>query len=188
MTSWWNKCRSTQIGLIDSKNCFVSGKEFWNGVQRMLARLQNFRVILGSKIKRWILYWTIKIINFNKRIICVAIICDNYVQWLDQTIFTIEYSYPNKLIIISREFLLYTEQFYFWCKFTVKTYVRCLLLQQEESIKILRRNSFQRTFIWKWKPDYFCNVKCLKSHFTSGFITTGYLLFGKKLFDDLYFS
>lgn len=53
-------------------------------------------------------YWTIKIIN-----LCVEIICDNYVQWLDQAIFTIEYSYPNKLIIISREFLLYTEQFYF---------------------------------------------------------------------------
>ena len=51
---------------------------------------------------------------------------------------------------------------------------------QEESIKILQRSSFQGIFSWKWKYAYFCNIHSLTSHFISGFIGTGYLLFGRN--------
>ena len=51
---------------------------------------------------------------------------------------------------------------------------------QEESIKILQRSSFQWIFSWKWKHAYLCSIQSLTSHFVSGFIGTGYLLFRRN--------
>ena len=48
----------------------------------------------------------------------------------------------------------------------------------EESIKILQRSIFQWILSWKWNHAYLCNMHGLTSQFVSGFIGTGYLLFG----------
>ena len=37
-----------QIGLADSENCIASGKQFPDGQQRMLGKLQKYWVILGK--------------------------------------------------------------------------------------------------------------------------------------------